>query len=463
MTVKDYVAKIKNKTLGIEESIRPFLEIAEKNNKDLNAFIEIFDCAPQIKEIKKRLDFGEEMPLVGVPIAVKDNILIEGNICSAGSKILEHYIATYDATVIKKLRDAGAIFIGRTNMDEFAMGSATETSYNGPTKNPYDTSRVPGGSSGGSIVSVASGMSLVALGSDTGGSVRQPASFCGVVGLKPTYGAVSRYGLIAMASSLDQISPSGKTVEDVEIIFDQIKGKDEFDATSRKYEEKNTHPVKKIGYPKRFLEKGVDEDVLKNFYASVKKLQNNGYEVEETEIPYLENALALYYIIMPAEASSNLARFDGIKYGLSVDTKDSIQDYFETRRNGFGKEARRRIMLGTYVLSSGYYDAYYKKATTVRYALQKSFAELFSRYDALIMPVSPTPAFKIGEKTSDPIAMYLSDIFTVSANLVGIPAMSVPAGTVERDKKALPVGLQILASHGNERRLFEIGKHFEQV
>ncbi|MAZ41122.1 Asp-tRNA(Asn)/Glu-tRNA(Gln) amidotransferase GatCAB subunit A [bacterium] len=463
MTVKEYVQKIQSKELSVEEGVLLFTKNIEEKNKELNAFIEIFDCKDQVKKVQERVDKGEVLPLAGVSVAVKDNILIKGEKCSAGSKILEGYTATYDATVIEKLRDAGAIFVGRTNMDEFAMGSATETSYAGPAKNPHDTDRVPGGSSGGSIVSVAGDMAPLALGSETGGSIRQPASFCGVVGLKPTYGAVSRYGLIAMASSLDQIGPVGKTVEDVEILFDHIKGKDESDSTSKEYPETKQEDVKKIAYPKGFLEEGIDKDVLENFYKGIEVLKKEGYEVEEVEIPYLNNALALYYIIMPAEASSNLARFDGVRYGLKNDTGDSVQDFFETRGEGFGKEVRRRIMLGTYVLSSGYYDAYYKKAFDVQKAMRKGFQEVFKKYDAIVMPVAPTPAFKIGEKSNDPLQMYLSDIFTVSANLVGIPGISVPNGTVEREGKDLPVGFQILAPHFKENRLFALGKKIERV
>jgi len=462
MTIKEYTEKINKKKLSIKDAIFPFLQDTKEKNKKLNAFIEIFDCDDQIKKVQKRIDVGEELYLAGVPISVKDNILIKGQTCSAGSNILKNYSAVYDATVTKKMEEEGAIFIGRTNMDEFAMGSTTETSYVGPAKNPYDETRVSGGSSGGSVVSVASGMTLGALGSDTGGSIRQPASFCGVVGLKPTYGAVSRYGLIAMASSLDQIGPVGKKVEDVEIIFNVIKGKDKKDSTSKESPKIISEKIKKIAYP-AFPKDGVDADVLENFYSRIESLKRLGFQVDEVTISYLDNSLALYYIIMPAEVSSNLARFDGVRYGFKKETGDNIKDFFETRGEGFGKEVRRRIMLGTYVLSSGYYDAYYKKALDVKNALKGSFKKVFSEYDAMIMPVSPTPAFKIGEKTDDPLQMYLSDIFTVSANLVGIPAMSVPSGFVERGGKQLPVGLQILAPHFKENRLFDIGKIIEGI
>lgn len=460
MTIKEYTDLLKNGE-NLEECVGSFVSSAQEKNQELNSFVEVFsDIEEQIKEIKQK---DSSLPLYGVPVAVKDNILIKGRTASAGSHILEHYSATYDATVVRKLKEAGAFFVGRTNMDEFAMGGSTETSYYGPAKNPHDTKRVAGGSSGGSAISVAQGAALCALGSDTGGSIRQPASFCGVVGLKPTYGAVSRYGLIAMASSLDQIGPFAGNVTDAEILFNVIKGRDPLDSTSLTSPKKNSQQKGTLAYPKKFLEEGVDARVLSNFNESCEKLKSAGYSIEEVDISNIENALACYYIIMPAEASSNLARFDGVRYGLSKDTGDSIQDFFDTRAEGFGKEVKRRIMLGTYVLSSGYYDAYYKKAIAVRNKIREGFGKVFSEYDAVLMPTSPTPAFAIGEKTNDPLQMYLADIFTTPANLAGIPGISIPSGFAEEGGKKLPLGLQVLAPHFHEQTLFDIGKKFEKV
>jgi aspartyl-tRNA(Asn)/glutamyl-tRNA(Gln) amidotransferase subunit A len=438
--------------------------IKEKDN--LNAYLEVYDDAlEQAQYADNRIKNKDNVTeLTGIPIAIKDNILNEGKIVSAGSKILENYKAVYDATIVKKLKDAGAVFIGRTNMDEFAMGASTENSAYGITKNPYDTDRVPGGSSGGSAVAVAINSALVSLGSDTGGSIRQPASFCGVVGLKPTYGAVSRYGLIAMGSSLDQIGHMGKTLSDIEILFNAIKGHDKLDSTSLSdiLEKKDIKKKVIIGIPKHFMKKGIDADVLENFNQSVEKLKSLGYEIKEIKLPNIKYSLAVYYIIMSAEASSNLARFDGVKYGLRKDGEDLLGDYLETREQGFGAEVKRRIILGTHILSSGYYDAYYNKANIVRELIKSDFDKAFVDVHAILTPTSPTPAFKIGEK-KDPLSMYLSDIFTTPANVTGIPALSAPSGTVERDGKNLPVGLQIMANHGREDILFSIGKDFEKI
>jgi aspartyl-tRNA(Asn)/glutamyl-tRNA(Gln) amidotransferase subunit A len=351
-------------------------------------------------------------------------------------------------------------------MDEFAMGGSTENSAFGVTKNPYDNERVAGGSSGGSAAALSMNSCLGALGSDTGGSIRQPASFCGVVGLKPTYGAVSRYGVMAMASSLDQIGPFGKTVEDAEIIFNVIKGKDPMDATSfdgASSKIKNNISEMTIGVPKTFLQKGVDSEVLSNFDSSIESLKSLGAKVVEIDLPNIKYSLPVYYIIMPAEVSSNLARFDGVKYGLHKNGENIIDDYFKTRADGFGKEVRRRVMLGTYVLSSGYYDSYYGKALSVREMIKKDFENVFDGVDVVAMPTSPVPAFKIGERTMDPISMYLADIFTVSANLAEIPAISVPSGFVEKDGKNLPLGIQFLAPKFCEETLFTLGKSFENI
>lgn len=431
----------------------------EKRNPALNAYLEVFaDVREQAQKADLRRAAGESHPLLGIPLAIKDNILIEGRKASAASKMLENYVATYDATAIKKLKEAGAVFLGRTNMDEFAMGGSNENSAFGPAKNPHDESRVTGGSSGGSAAAVAAHMALGALGSDTGGSVREPAAFCGVVGLKPTYGAVSRSGLMAMGSSLDQIGPIAKSAEDAELLLDTIRGKDALDSTSI---EQNFYPAhaatKKIGVPRLLLKEGIEADVLEHFEQALKKLQAAGYELVDVELPSAPLALALYYIIMPAEASSNLARFDGVRYGLACKGENLFDDYARSRGEGFGPEVRRRIMLGTYVLSAGYYDAYYGKALAARAALTKEVSAVLQGVDAIATPTAPFPAFAIGEK-SDPLSMYLADIFTVTANLTGNPAVSLPMGTVERAGKQLPVGLQLTAAHGDEATLFKAGK-----
>ena len=414
-------------------------------DKDIHAFLEIFDDARS---------YGEGR-LSGKTIAIKDNILFEGHKASAGSRILEGFRAPYDATVVKKLKAAGAIIVGRTNMDEFAMGSSTENSGSGVTRNPHDLERVAGGSSGGSAAAVSSGMVDLALGSDTGGSVRQPAAFCGVVGLKPTYGRVSRNGLIAMASSFDQIGPIAKNVKDVETLYNVIKGSDPLDSTSI---DDSTYPIlkkfsKTIGVPKFLLE---NSSIKNNFAEAIKKFESLGYKIKEVELPNLKYALAVYYIIMPAEVSSNLARFDGVKYGLHVDGKDGIDDYFETRGAGFGKEVRRRIILGTYVLSSGYYDEYYGKAVEARRLITKELRNLFGQVDLMLTPTTPSPAWKIGEKSKSPLEMYLEDIFTVHANISGCPAISLPSGFLGK----LPLGIELTADLGREDNLFAAGKEF---
>jgi aspartyl-tRNA(Asn)/glutamyl-tRNA(Gln) amidotransferase subunit A len=440
-----------------------YLDEVKLKNKDINAYLEVYDdVLKQADEADKLFKSGKATILTGIPMAIKDNILIKGRIASSSSKILEKYKATYDATAISKLKSLGVVFIGRTNMDEFAMGGSTENSAFGPTKNPHDTSRVAGGSSGGSAAAVAMNGALVSLGSDTGGSVRQPASFCGIVGLKPTYGAVSRYGLMAMGSSLDQIGPIGTTVEDVEVVFDAIKGKDVMDGTTidmDTYQFKHVGSKEVIGVPRSFLNKGgITPDILKNFEETVAKLKSAGHEVVDIELPNIAYSLPVYYIVMPAEVSSNMARFDGVKYGLHVDGKNVIDDYFKTRGIGFGKEVRRRILLGTYVLSAGYYDAYYGRAQALRALITNDFKEAFKKVDIILTPTTPAPAFRIGEKVSDPLSMYLEDIFTVTANLTGMPALSVPSGVSMVEGKSLPLGVQLTARHGDEKALFDVGK-----
>ncbi len=459
------------------ELTQAYLDEIKKKDKDLNAFREVFaDALDQAKaadsQIKAALKAGKDFGmLLGIPCAIKDNIVIQGRIAGASSKILEDYHATYDATVIAKLKKEGVVFIGRTNMDEFAMGGSTENSAYGPTRNPYDSARVAGGSSGGSAAAVAMDGALFALGSDTGGSIRQPASFCGVVGLKPTYGAVSRYGAMAMGSSLDQIGPIGKSVADCEIVFNAIRGEDTAlhggrgDGTAITPE---TYPKKRvgkkkpiIGVPRHFLGgDGIDPAAMKAFDAALDAYKKKGYEIKEIKLPNISYALMVYYIIMPAEVSSNMARYDGVKYGLHVDGGDVIHDYLKTRRTGLGREVVRRILLGTYVLSSGYYDAYYNRANAVRAMITNDFIKAFEEVDLVATPTAPGPAFKVGEKASDPMSMYLEDIFTVTANITGMPAISIPCGIAEKDGKKLPLGLQLTARHGDEAALFEAGKEF---
>ncbi|MFZ2484357.1 MAG: Asp-tRNA(Asn)/Glu-tRNA(Gln) amidotransferase subunit GatA [Minisyncoccia bacterium] len=423
-------------------------EIKAKD-KDIHAFLEVFDNPSQ---------YGDG-PLSGKRIAIKDNILFEGHKVSAASKMLENFVAPYDATVVKKLKEAGATIVGRTNMDEFAMGSSTENSAYGLTKNPHDLTRVAGGTSGGSAAAVAAGMCDMALGSDTGGSIRQPAAFCGVVGLKPTYGRVSRSGLIAFASSFDQIGPITKTVTDAEILYNIISGTDPMDSTtiSDNTHQKGKKFSKTIGVPKAFIEsEGISVEVKENFTETVKKFENLGYKIMDVELPNLAKGLAVYYIIQPAEASSNLARFDGVKYGLHKEGQNVIEDYFKTRGEGFGKEVRRRIILGTYVLSSGYYDEYYGEAIKVRNLITQELRDLFKGVDLMLTPTTPSPAWKMGEKSKDPLEMYLEDIFTVHANISGCPAISLPSGFVGK----LPLGIELTADLGREDNLFIAGKEF---
>lgn len=471
LTIAKATKHLSRKDFSARELTEAYLSSIEKKDGGVHAYVETYDDAiAQAEAADSARQSGEARgALSGIPLAIKDNILIKGRIASAGSRMLESYRATYDATAIERLRDAGAIFLGRTNMDEFAMGSSTESSYYGVTKNPIDTARVPGGSSGGSAAAVAMDGALASLGSDTGGSIRQPASFCGLVGLKPTYGAVSRFGLMAMASSLDQIGPIAKTVEDAELIFQTIAGHDPRDSTSaspkktgRNEGRGNGKPV--IGVPRDVMTvDGIDEDVRANFEHSLEKLKNEGYEIQDIALPYAPYALAVYYIIMPAEVSSNLARFDGLRYGFSEKADTLLAGYVKTRGDGFGTEVRRRILLGAYVLSSGYVDAYYRKADMVRASIAKDFARAFETVDVIATPTTPSPAFKIGEKAGNPLSMYLSDIFTVPANIVGIPALSVPSGTVVRDGVSLPLGMQFMAPHFGEQTLFSVGKDFQKI
>lgn len=441
-----------------------YLEEIRQRDGEIHAYLEVWEesARAEAAAADARIAKGERLPLLGIPMAIKDNMLIEGRRASSASKILEHYIATYDATVIAKLKAQGAVFLGRVNMDEFAMGSSTETSAYGLTRNPVDPTRVPGGSSGGSAAAVAGNLALVSLGSDTGGSIRQPASLTGLVGLKPTYGAVSRYGLMALSSSLDQIGPFGKTVDDVRIVFEAIRGHDPKDSTS--LPDATPAPAsqtKVLGVPRAFLAKGCDPDVLERFEETLTKLRGKGYEIRDIEMPTLPHSLAVYYIVQPAEASTNLARYDGIRYGLSVPADSAASVNAKTRGTGFGREVRRRILIGTFVLSSGYADAYYRKARDVRASIRAEFESVFNAgVDAVVTPTTPSPAFKFGAK-SDPVAMYAEDVFAVPVNLAGVPALSLPMGSVDRDGTQLPVGFQIIAKHGAEVTLLSIGTDIE--
>lgn len=454
------------------ELAEAYLAEIEKKNPELNAYLEVFaDVKEQAQEADKKIaeakKSGKEKELdilIGIPMAIKDNILIKGRKCGSASKLLENYTATYDATVIEKLKEKGVVFLGRTNMDEFAMGGSTENSAYGVTKNPHDLTRVSGGSSGGSAAAVGGNLCLAALGSDTGGSIRQPSAFCGTVGLKPTYGSVSRYGVMAMASSLDQIGPIAKTVEDAEIIYDAIRGWDKFDSTS--FESSSEALAKedgvkrlRIGVPESFLNQGgIDPVVLNNFRETLTKLEKAGCEIKTVEMSNLHYSLATYYITVFSEVSANMARFDGVRYGAHLEGKDLLEDYMKTRGEKLGREVRRRIMLGTYVLSAGYYDAYYNKAAQVRELIRRDYAKAFETVDIVATPVAPSPAFEIGKNTSDPLQMYLEDIFTVPINMAGVPGMAVPTG---RTDNGLPLSIQIVAPWRRDDILFKLGKMIE--
>ena len=444
---------LEKKEFSSMELTKAFLkEIKEKDSK-INAFITVCEKEALLEAQKgdKLIKEGVKKPLLGIPIVFKDNFLTKGIRTTAASKVLDDYIPVYNATVVKRLKEAGAIILGKANMDAWAHGSSGETSDFGVTKNPYDNSRVPGGSSSGPAVAVSSGMALAATGTDTGGSVRLPGSFCNVVGLKPTYGRVSRYGIIAMASSLDSIGHLTKTVADSALFLSITAGQDRFDATTSPnpvgdYQNNLQKDIKglKIGIPKEYFQEGLDKDVKNKAQEAINEFEKMGVKIEEVSLPHTKYALAVYYIIQPAEVSSNLARYDGIRYGSG--------------REMFADEAKRRIMLGTFTLSSGYWEAYYLKAMKVRALIKKDFDKVFEKVDALFTPVSPTLPFKIGEKTADPLKMYLSDIYTVTANLAGIPGISVPAGFVNN----LPLGLQILGPHFSEDLLFRLAYHYEQ-
>ena len=468
--IKELHDKLINQEITATQLIENHFKLIDEKDDEIKAFLTLIkdEALEQAKKTDERIKRGEKINILeGIPYAVKDNMLVNGVKTTAGSKILENYTASFDATVIKKLKEQRAILLGKTNMDEFAMGSSTENSAFFTTKNPHDLEKVPGGSSGGSAAAVASKMSVFALGSDTGGSIRQPAGFCGVVGFKPSYGAVSRYGLIAMASSLDIIGPFAQSVEDAEIIFKSIAGKDPMDSTSYNLEKIHNTQYRiqntVFGLPKEYFQKGLDEKIRKTIEGVIEKIKSQGATIKEVNLPSTSYALPCYYIIMPAEASSNLARFDGIRYSPITNNKSQIINlndlYFKTRGKGFGAEVRRRIVLGTYVLSSGYYDAYYKKAQQVRRLIAQEFDKVFQEVDFLITPTSPTFPFKIGEKVDDPLSMYLSDIFTVGANIAGVPAINLPCGQEDN----LPINMQIIGPYLSDFSLLNVTKTIEGI
>lgn len=459
------------KEFSSRELVSACMGAIKEKDATLRAFLSIREegAMREATEADARIAEGSvHAPLLGIPLAIKDNIFIKDTRATAGSHMLENYVASYDAGVIMKLRAQGAVFIGKTNLDEFAMGSSTEHSAYGPTGNPRDPSRVPGGSSGGSAAAVAAHLVIASLGSDTGGSIRQPGAFCGIVGMKPSYGAVSRSGLIAMASSLDQIGPITKSVDDAALLFGAIAGKDTFDATSFTLDEQPNHEIDikglRVGVPKEYFGEGIDPDVAECIHAAIGKAEAAGATIIKISLPHARFALPAYYIIVSSEISSNLARYDGIRYGFRADNYESLLDMYErTRAQGLGIETKRRIMLGTYVLSAGYYDAYYLKAQRVRRLIQDDFTAAFSHVDVIAGPTTPSPAFKKGERAKDPLSMYLADIYTVAVNLAGLPAISLPAGNVEREAVSLPIGLQLIAARNHDYDLFDYARLFERM
>ncbi len=470
LTAVELGRKIKAHEVTCREAVEAVLAKMDKKESNLHCYVTVTreEALKQADLIQQKIDAGElTSPLAGVPVAIKDNMCTEGTLTTCSSKILENFVPTFSSTAVEKLQAAGAILLGKTNMDEFAMGSTTETSYYGVTKNPWNPEHVPGGSSGGSAAAVAAEECFYALGSDTGGSIRQPASYCGVVGLKPTYGTVSRYGLIAYGSSLDQIGPLCKDVTDCATIMETIAGHDDKDSTSAKnletdYTTALVDDVKglRIGVPKAYVSDGVDPDVKKNILEALEVLRSKGAIVEEFDLDLVDYAIPTYYTIAAAEASSNLERFDGVKYGYRTADYNGLHNmYKKTRSEGFGPEVKRRIMLGSFVLSSGYYDAYYLKALKVKALIKKAFDDAFARFDIIAGPAAPTTAPKLGSSLSDPIKMYLSDIFTISVNLAGLPGISVPCG---KDASGMPVGLQLLADCFKEKTLIRAAYSYEQ-
>ena len=470
LTIEAARELLQKKEITSKELTSAVFDRIEAVDKNVNAYITTCrdSALVQAEKADKAIAAGKAAPLTGIPIAVKDNICTEQINTTCGSKILEEFIPQYNATVVDKLNAAGAVMLGKTNLDEFAMGSSTEMSAMGPTRNPWDLEFIPGGSSGGSAAAVSADTCLGALGSDTGGSIRQPASHCGVVGLKPTYGRVSRYGLVAFASSLDQIGPISKSVMDSALLLNAVAGHDPKDSTSVPREVPDftkscTSGIKglKVGIPKEYYDtQGIDDDVLAAVKNAVNIVEDLGGECVDISLPHTEYAVAVYYVIAPSEASSNLARYDGVKYGYrKEEAADLMTMYQQTRSDGFGAEVKRRILLGTFSLSAGYYDAYYGKASQVRTLIRNDFSAAFEKCDVILSPVAPTPAFKLGEKIDDPLTMYLLDIFTISANLAGIPGMSIPCGF---SKEGLPIGLQLLGNYFDEETLFKVAYNLEQ-
>jgi len=470
LTAHELHEALKKKSVSAKELVNAFYARIESVEKGVRAYNTLTqkEALAQADRIDQAIGRGEAIgPLAGIPIALKDNLCLEGVRTTCSSKILDGYRPPYDATVVARLKEAGAIFLGKTNMDEFAMGSSTENSAFEKTKNPWDLSRIPGGSSGGSAAAVAASEATAALGSDTGGSIRQPAACCGVVGLKPTYGRVSRYGLVAFASSLDQIGPLTKDVTDTATLMNVIGGYDPSDSTSADLSMPDltralTRDVRgvRLGVPKEYFIEGMDPEVEASVGEAIETLKRLGAEVKEISLPHTDYAVATYYILATAEASSNLARYDGVRYGSRTpEARDLLEMYMKTRAEGFGPEVKRRIMLGTYALSAGYYDAYYKKAQQVRTLIKRDFDEAYKTVDVIVTPTAPTPAFRFGEKTADPLQMYLSDIFTISVNLAGIPAISLPGGFT---KGGLPIGLQVLGRAFDEEGVLRVAYAFEQ-
>ena len=471
LTVHELRDKLANKELTVTEITKAYVDRIKEKEKDVQAFVTTLtdEAVDKAKIIEEKREKGEEVsPLAGIPIGIKDNICTKGVKTTCSSKMLENFISPYDATVMEKLNNEELISLGKLNMDEFAMGASTEYSYFKKTKNPWNLNTVPGGSSGGSAAAVASQMVPWALGSDTGGSIRQPASFCGVVGLKPTYGLVSRYGLVAFASSLDQVGPITKDVEDAAILLNIISGHDEKDSTSANIEKKDyTKALKndvkglKIGIPKEYFGEGINPEVKEKLEEAIQKYKELGAIVEECSLDIADYALATYYIIACAEASSNLGRFDGIRYGYRAKNFTNVKELFKNSRSeGFGAEVKRRIILGTYVLSSGYYDAYYKKAQQVRTLVKQEFDKLFEKYDVLLTPTSPSVAFEIGTKSNNPLEMYLADICTVSVNIAGLPGISIPCGV---NSQGMPIGMQLIGKHFAEETILNAAYTYEQA
>jgi aspartyl-tRNA(Asn)/glutamyl-tRNA(Gln) amidotransferase subunit A len=469
LTIHELSAKLKKREISSVEITKSVFARISSAEERLHSYITLCreSALAEAKRDDERLKSGGGSPLLGIPIALKDIFLTEGVPTTCASKILGNFVPPYDATAVKKLKLGGAVIVGKTNMDEFAMGSSTENSAFAVTRNPWNVERVPGGSSGGSAAAVAADECIAALGTDTGGSIRQPAACCGIVGLKPTYGRVSRYGVIAFASSLDQVGPMTKDTIDCALMLEAIAGHDPADSTSvpapvPNYARSLDGNVKglRIGIPKQFFISGIERDVEQAVQDAIRKLEQGGVEVVEVSLPHTEYAVAVYYVIATAEASSNLARYDGMKYGYRAPAKDLAETYFKTRQEGFGPEVKRRIMLGTYALSSGYYDAYYLKAQKVRALIKRDFEAAFKKCDVIVTPTAPTTAFKVGAKTSDPLEMYLSDIFTISVNLAGLPGLSLPCGF---DTGGMPIGLQIIGKHFDEATMLRVAYAYEQM